>query len=136
MQLLPILELGSKLIDKLIPDPEARARAQIELIKLEQQGQLEDMRTRLSAIIAEAQSQDPWTSRARPSFLYVVYLLILWALPMGIIAAVSPETSQQIADGAKAWLAAIPDSLIELFMFVMLGYIGGRSYEKVKGATK
>lgn len=136
VQLLPLIEIGSKLIDKLIPDPEAKAKAQLELLKLEQQGQLEDMRVRLTAIVAEAQSSDPWTSRARPSFLYVVYLLILWSLPMGIIAAASPETAQQIANGAKAWLNAIPESLIELFMFVMLGYIGGRSYEKVKGVTK
>jgi len=38
-----ILGLGGKLIDKLIPDPEARAKAQLELAKLAQEGELARM---------------------------------------------------------------------------------------------
>ena len=37
----------------------------------------------MSAIVAEANSSDPWTSRARPSFLYLIYVLLLFAVPMG-----------------------------------------------------
>ncbi len=33
-----ILDIGTKLIDKLIPDPEAKAKAQLELVKLQQEG--------------------------------------------------------------------------------------------------
>ena len=84
----------ASLIDKLIPDKEARARAKLELLALEGTQELRVIETRLSAILAEAQSHDPWTSRARPSFLYVIYILILWALPMGLIAAVSPEAAR------------------------------------------
>lgn len=130
-----VLELGSKLLDKFIPDPEAKARAQLELLKAHQSGDLQDMQTRLSAIIAEAQSSDPWTSRARPSFLYVVYIMMLFSLPMGVVAAFSPQTAADIAAGTKVWLEAIPESIINLFMAVMLGYIGGRTVEKVKGVA-
>jgi hypothetical protein len=35
-----LLEVGGKLIDKLIPDPEAKAKAQLELAQLAQQGEL------------------------------------------------------------------------------------------------
>jgi len=35
-----ILNIGGKLIDKLIPDPEAAAKAQLELAKLAQEGEL------------------------------------------------------------------------------------------------
>jgi hypothetical protein len=35
-----LLEIGGKLVDKLIPDPEAKARAQLELTKLAQDGEL------------------------------------------------------------------------------------------------
>ena len=35
-----ILNIGGKLIDKLIPDPEAAAKAQLELTKLAQEGEL------------------------------------------------------------------------------------------------
>ena len=129
---LPLLEIGAKLIDKLIPDPAAKAKAQFDLIQLQQQGEFKDEENRFSAIIAEAKSEDKWTSRARPSFLYVVYVLLLASLPMGLLAAVSPETATAIADGMKAWLESIPESIIELFQWVMLGYIGGRSLEKTQ----
>lgn len=133
---MPIVEIGARLIDKLIPDPAAKAKAQLELIEMQQRGELEELKTRMSAILAEAQSTDPWTSRARPSFLYVVYLLILFAIPMGFLSAISAETAQAVATGFGVWLKAIPDSVVDLFQWVMLGYVGGRSWEKIKGATK
>jgi hypothetical protein len=132
----PILEIGARLIDKLIPDPQAKAQAQLDLLKLQQSGELDELKTRMSAILAEAQSADPWTSRARPSFLYVVYILIITCLPMGIIAAISPTTAADIAGGSKAWLESIPSAITDLFTFVMLGYVGARSVEKIKGAAK
>lgn len=133
--LTPLLELGGKLIDKLIPDPQAKAAAQLELLRLQQAGELEELKSRMSALLAEAQSADPWTSRARPSFLYVCYLLILFSLPMGLVSAFDPETASRIASGMQAWLGALPGSITDLMTFVMLGYIGGRTVEKVKGAA-
>jgi hypothetical protein len=38
-----ILNIGGKLIDKLIPDPEAKAKAQLELAKMAQDGELAKM---------------------------------------------------------------------------------------------
>ncbi len=131
----PLIEIGGRIIDKLIPDPEAKARAQLELIRLQQEGAFKEIEVRMSAIIAEANSVDPWTSRARPSFLYVVYVMLLFSLPMGLVAAISPDTAAAVAEGMKAWLSAIPDSIVELFQWVMLGYVGARSVEKVKGAA-
>lgn len=130
---LSLLSIGTKLIDKLIPDPAQKAAAQIELMKVEREGQLEEMKTNLSAIIAEAQSADPYTSRARPSFLYVVYILVLWCIPMGVLSIFNPEAAAAFATGVKAWLQAIPEHLWEVFGFVMGGYIFGRSLEKIKG---
>ena len=127
-----ILSIGTKLIDKLIPDPEAKAKAQMDLLKLEQDGQLEELRTRMSAIVEEAKSADPWTSRARPAFLYVVYVVILASIPMGILHAIAPSASVAIAEGFKAWLAAIPEPMWWLFGSGYLGYTGARSYDKWK----
>lgn len=131
-----LLTVGGKLIDKLIPDPEAKAKAQLELAKLVQNGELEEMKTQMSAIIAEAQSADPWTSRARPSFLYVVYILLLWSIPMGILTVFKPEAAAAFTAGFKAWMNAIPEPILTLFGTVMLGYVVGRSWEKVKGVAK
>lgn len=131
-----LFAIGGKLIDKVFPDPEQKAKAQLELLRMQQTGELDEMKTQLSAIIAEAQSSDPWTSRARPSFLYVVYILLLWSIPMGVLAIFRPEAAATFTEGFSAWMKAIPDPILQLFGVVMTGYVLGRSWEKVRGATK
>ena len=131
-----IFGIGGKLIDKLFPNPEDKAKAQLELLRLQQSGELDQVKVQLSAIMAEAQSADPYTSRARPSFLYVVYVLLLWSIPMGVLTVFNPEAATAFTQGFKGWLAAIPDPILTLFGTVMLGYSVGRSWEKVKGAAK
>jgi hypothetical protein len=126
----------AKLIDKIIPDPEARDRAKLELIKLEGSQEMEAIRTQMTAIVAEANSTDPWTSRARPSFLYVMYVLLLWAIPMGLIAAARPEMATSIATGMNAYLAGIPEPLYALFGTGYLGYTAARTWGKVKGVER
>ena len=128
-----IFSVGSKIIDKIFPDPEQKAKAQLELLQMQQNGELEQIKVQLSAIITEAQSADPWTSRARPSFLYVVYILLLWSLPMGVLFIFNPDAAARFTEGFKAWMNAIPESILTLFGTVMLGYVVGRSWEKTKG---
>lgn len=124
------------LIDKIIPDPRARDAAKLELLKMQGSQEMETLRTQLSAIVAEAQSTDPWTSRARPSFLYVMYTMILWAIPMGLIAAVQPKMAANVAAGMTAYLAAIPESMWALFGTGYLGYTAARTWGKAKGFDK
>ena len=126
----------ASIIDKIIPDKEARAQAKIELIKLEGTQEMQRIEARLSAIVAEASSKDPWTSRARPSFLYVMYILLLTALPMGILSAFSPTTAQDIAKGMNDYLGGLPEPLYALFGTGYLGYTAARQWGKVKGVEK
>lgn len=56
------------LLDEIIPDPAQREAAKLNLLRAENQHELEEIKTRLAAIMQEAQSPDPWTSRARPAF--------------------------------------------------------------------
>lgn len=121
------------LIDRIIPDKEARARAKLELLSLEGTQELQAIEARLAAIVAEAQSADPWTSRARPSFLYVMYAMILFAVPMGIIAAFTPQTASAIATGMTAYLRGLPEELYALFGTGYLGYTAARQWGKMKG---
>lgn len=107
----------AKLIDKIIPDPEARDRAKLELLKLQGGQEMEQIKTQLSAIVAEAQSTDPWTSRARPSFA-------------------RPEMAADIARGMNAYLAGIPEPLYAPFGTGYLGYTAARSWGKAKGIEK
>lgn len=124
------------IIDKIIPDPKARDEAKLKLLALQGSQELEQVKTQMAAIIAEAQSADPWTSRARPSFLYVMYALLLWAIPMGLIAAVQPQMAKDIAAGMNAYLAGIPEPLYALFGTGYLGYTAARSWGKARGTDK
>jgi Holin of 3TMs, for gene-transfer release len=126
----------ASLIDKIIPDPKARDTAKLELIKLQGSQEMEAIKNQLSGILAEAQSADPWTSRARPSFLYVMYAIILWAIPMGLIAAVRPEAAAQIAAGMNAYLNGLPEPLYALFGTGYLGYTVARQWGKSRGVEK
>lgn len=131
-----LLDLGGKIIDRVIPDPKQKEAAKLELLKMQQAGELSLLQTQLSAIIAEAQSQDPWTSRARPSFLYVMYALLLFSIPMGLVSAWSPDIAQRIAAGMTGYLQAIPEPLYVLFGTGYLGYTAARQWGKAKGSDR
>ncbi|MBP6555746.1 MAG: holin family protein [Novosphingobium sp.] len=124
------------LIDKVIPDKAQRDRAKLELLQMHGSQDLAEINARLSAIVAEANSHDPWTSRARPSFLYVMYVLLLWALPMGLLAAFSPAKAAEIAAGMNAYLSGLPEPLYALFGTGYLGYTAARQWGKVAGTDK
>ena len=126
----------ASIIDKVIPDQTARDKAKLELLQLQGSQELAEIQSRLSAIIAEANSADPWTSRARPSFLYVIYALLLWALPMGLIAAFRPDSAQAIAAGMNAYLSGLPEPLYALFGTGYLGYTAARQWGKISGSDK
>lgn len=124
----PVFEL----LDKVIPDPKAREAAKLALMQEKGSQVLKEVEAQLSPILAEAQSADPWTSRARPSFMYVIYVLLLASIPMAIIYAYDAKLAGDLTVGFKAWLCAIPDPIINLFGMGYLGYTGARSFEKWK----
>ena len=137
---MPLLEalIGplASIIDKVIPDKAAREKAKLELIRLEGTQEMEIVEARLAAIVAEAQSADPWTSRARPSFLYVMYVMILFSLPMGLVACFSPQAAHDIGSGITAYLNGLPEPLYALFGTGYLGYTVARQWGKAKGTDR
>lgn len=136
----PLFDLGRTIIDRVFPDKEKqaaeRAQAELTLWQVQHEGKLAETAQQMSAILAEAQSPDPWTSRARPSFMYVMYLMILMAIPMGFLSAFRPEIAEAVANGMRQWLAAIPEELYTLFGVGYLGYTGARMWEKRVGSTR
>lgn len=125
-----------ELLDNVIETDEEKAAAKAKLMQLAQDGQLKDLEVRLSAILAEANSNDPWTSRARPTFLYVIYILILFAVPMGFLSAFNPDLAYGVAEGFGYWLNMIPEPLYALFGAGYLGYAAARSWDKGKLGKK
>ena len=133
---IPIIDAALKIIDKVIPDKEAREKAKLELLKEDNRQVLDEVKTDISAIIAEANSSDKWTSRARPSFLYLMYFCIIMCFVGGIIGIWFPTQIQEAAKNLNSLLNAIPESLWWLFGAGYLGYTGGRTFDKWKQSKK
>ena len=76
---------------------------------------------------------DRWVIRARPAFLYVMYVLLLWSIPMGLLAAIRPAAAAAMAAGMAAYLRAIPEPLYALFGTGYVGYTVARSIGKARG---
>ena len=123
-----ILNIGGKLIDKLIPDPEAKAKAQLELTKLAQDGELAKManetdlykteQNNLTDRLKSYMASDSWLSKnIRPMTL--VYILVAY-----LLLAILDASVIDIAD-------AFVELLGQWGMLVMSFYFGGRTLEKI-----
>ena len=119
-----IFEIGNKLIDKLIPDPEAKAKAQQELIKLQQEGRLAE----LNADNIEAQeltkrqqadmASDSWLSKnIRPMTL--IFILAAYFI-FAMMSAFGSNANEKYVELLGQW-----------GMLIMSFYFGGRSLEKI-----
>ncbi len=126
----PLSKLAGGLIDTLFETDAEKAEAKAKLMALEQQGKLAQLQISMSAILEEAKSSDPWTSRARPTFLYVMYGVIGLCFLGGILGIWWPDHMEKAATNIRNLLGAIPDDLWWLFGAGYLGYTGARSMDK------
>ena len=92
---------------------------------------------RISIMVAEASSNDPWTSRARPSFLYVFYVVVIVLVLLApFIGIFFPNQMNQFYINVAAGFKAIPESMWATFTVGYLGYTAARQYGKAKGNDK
>jgi hypothetical protein len=119
-----ILDIGSKLIDKLIPDPEQKAKAQLELMKMQQEGDFK----KIEADIAEQQEltkrqqadmlSDSWLSKnIRPMTLIAI---LAGYFIFALMSAFDYDTNEAYVELLGQW-----------GMLIMSFYFGGRSLEKI-----
>jgi hypothetical protein len=119
-----IIGVGMKLIDKLIPDPAAKAQAQLELAKLAQEGKLAE----IQADTAESQevtkraqadmASDSWLSKnIRPMTL--IFILLAYTM-FALMSAYGYDANQNFVTLLGNW-----------GMLVMSFYFGGRTLEKI-----
>lgn len=74
-----------------------------------------------------------YVALARPTFLYVMYALILWAIPLGLIAAVRPAAAQAMSEAITGYFTGLPEPLYTLFGAAYLGYTAARQFGKGRG---
>jgi hypothetical protein len=77
-----------------------------------------------------------YVSLARPTFLYVMYALILWAIPLGVLAAVRPASARAMSEAITAYFTGLPEPLYTLFGAAYLGYTAARQYGKARGTDQ
>ena len=114
------LDVGGKLIDRLWPNPEQKAQAQLALLELAQKGELAEFTGRAEIVKTEAASENWLASSWRPILMLTFGALIVarwfgWA---------APNLSE--AEYLKLW------SIVELGLG---GYVIGRSAEKIVPAA-
>lgn len=132
-----IVDAGLKLIDKIIPDKKAADAAKLELLKQQQDGQFRELEIAMQAIVAEATSEDPYTSRARPSFMYTFYFILLTLVVVApAIGMIYPQQLGIFFANVGAGFEAVPEPLWWTFTAGYLGYTGARTYEKRSNISK
>lgn len=133
-----VLDFGSKLIDRIWPDPAQRDAAKLELFKAQQAGEFKEMdqafeiaKSQVSVNQIEASNGSLFVAGWRPfigwvcgaalAYQYVARPLVMW----GILSAgyTVPE------------MPGLDDNLWQLLLG-MLGLGGLRTFEKVKGISK
>jgi hypothetical protein len=123
-----LLAVGGKLIDKLIPDPEAKAKAQLELATLAQNGELAKMANETEMFKAEQEnttarwtadmSSDSWLSKnIRPIALIAIFIAYFMFTAM---SAFGYNAQESYVNLLGSW-----------GQIVFLAYFGGRTAEKI-----
>jgi hypothetical protein len=119
-----IVSVGMKLVDKLIPDPAAKAQAQLDLAKLAQEGKLADIQADVSEqqeLTKRAQADmasDSWLAKnIRPMTLIAI---ISGYFIFAFMSAFDMDTNERYVELLGQW-----------GMLIMSFYFGGRTLEKI-----
>jgi hypothetical protein len=125
-----LLDIGGKVIDRIFPDPAQKAAAQLELFKLQQQGELSQMAGQMSINQTEAASSNAFVAGWRP--------FVGWVCGTGFAV-------QFVVGPMAEWGAALAGHPVKFpqmdmatmmpLLFGMLGLGAYRSVEKVKGVA-
>jgi hypothetical protein len=121
-----ILSIGEKILDRVLPDPEQKAQAHLELAKLAQEGKLAELQADMNEQDNVSErwkadlGSDSWLSKnVRPMTLVallVAYFIFATASAFEII--VKPEYVELLG---------------QMIMLIVSAYFGGRTLEKIMG---
>jgi len=124
-----VLGVGMKILDKFFPDPEQKAKAQLELMQMQQNGELAKMQ-------ADMQEQGELTKRQQNDMASDSWLSKN-IRPMTLIAILG---AYFLFAMMSAWAINVNESYVKLLgewgQLVMLAYFGGRTVEKVMEKSK
>ena len=119
-----ILSVGMKLVDKFVPDPQAKQEAQLKLLEMQKNGELAQLQAdmneqqELTKRVQADMMSDSWMSKnIRPMTL--VFILVTYTT-FGMMSAWDIEVNNNYVELLGQW-----GMLIRSF------YFGGRTLEKI-----
>jgi hypothetical protein len=126
--LVGLLEISGKLIDKLIPDPTAKAQAQIELAKMAQEGELAKIANETKLFeVEQVNTTQRWTADMSSDSWLAKNIR-----PMTLVAIL---LAYFIFASSSAFGLTVNEAYVKLLgewgQLIMLAYFGGRTVEKI-----
>lgn len=126
-----------KIVDKLIPDPQAKAQAQLQILQMQQQGEFKELDAQLQQALAqsdtnkvEAASTDKFVSRWRPFIGWVCGVGLAVQFLVGPIVTWGSSLA-----GHQVIFPSLDMGTLLTLLLGMLGLGGMRTIEKMKGAA-
>ena len=124
-----ILDIGSKILDKVFPDPAQAEAAKLKLLEMQQNGELAQLNAdvseqhELTDRLKADMGSDSWLSKnIRPMTL--IFILITYTV-FGLMSAWDVEVNKEYVQLLGQW-----------GMLIMSFYFGGRTLEKIMGVKK
>ena len=119
-----LLSIGEKVIDRVLPSPEAKAQAMLELKKLEKDGRLDELQAdmneqdNLTERAKADMASDSWLSKnIRPMTL--IFILVVYTV-FAMMSAYGYNANESYVTLLGQW-----------GMLIMSFYFGGRTLEKI-----
>lgn len=132
---LPILDIVDKVFDRIFPDPAQKAAAQLEVLKMQQTGELAQLQADLQLATGQMETN---TEEAKTGSLFIAgwrpFIGWVCGVGLGIQFVVSPLLTF-IFDffGERVEVPPLDLGTLMTLLFGMLGLGAYRTYEKVKG---
>lgn len=126
----PLLQLGQGIIARLFPDPAQKAQAELDLLKMAQDGDMKLILAQLEINAKEAAHPSLFVAGGRPFFM--------WVGGVGFAYATIIQPMLAWYGASRGWPPP-PDVNSDLLWVVITGLlgIGGmRTFEKTKGVAK
>lgn len=119
-----VLDVGMKVLDKVLPDPEAKAKAQVALMEMQQKGELAQIQAdtaeqqELTKRLEADMSSDSWLSKnIRPmTLIFILGAYFVFAM----MSAFGSNANENYVELLGQW-----------GMLIMSFYFGGRTLEKI-----
>jgi len=125
-----LFEVGSKVLDRVLPDPAQQAAAKLELLKLQQNGELAQITGQMDINKAEAASSSVFVSGWRPSVGWVCSAGFAVQFVIGPLA----EWGAALA-GHHVKFPQMDTGTMMPLLLGMLGLGGMRTAEKMQGVA-